>query len=194
MKRFYRIGVLGALSVLLIGCGNGSQPLARKTGRATITVHWPATRSTRLIPAASQSITVVFNTTDNLQTNHQLLKRPASGNQTTATFDTLPATALTMTASAYPNADGTGTYQATGTLPVTIQANQTVALSLTMASTITSVAVFTTTAPANNIPLGSAVHCRRSPNPIRARCWSRPAIFSGVPTTLSPFLWMQTAR
>src|SRR5262249_55725542 len=66
----------------------------------------------------------------------QIISRPASGNQTSASFDNLKTGNLTLTAVAYPNADATGIAQAQGTTPVTIQSGQTASVSLTMASTI----------------------------------------------------------
>jgi streptogramin lyase len=70
------------------------------------------------------------------QSQTQLVPRPASGNTTTVTFSGLKIGIWAMTASAYPNADGTGVAQATGSAPVNIADNQTSNVGLTMDSTI----------------------------------------------------------
>jgi outer membrane protein assembly factor BamB len=73
---------------------------------------------------------------NNSPLTQKLLARPPAGGTSTATFDPLPVGTLAITASAYPNADGTGTAQATATAPLAIQAGQDTPFSLTMASTI----------------------------------------------------------
>ena len=122
-----------ALCLNLIGCGGGSSSNSSGTGRAVIKITWPD--RSRLLPLASNSIKVIF--TRGAQTvDSQLIPRPASGNQTQTTFINLKTGSLTLTATAFPNSDGTGVSQASGTTPVTIQSGQTTAVTLTMASTI----------------------------------------------------------
>src|SRR5262249_40510051 len=62
--------------------------------------------------------------------------RPTTGNQTSTTFQNLKTGSLSLTATAFPNTDGTGVAQAAGTTPVTILSGQTANISLTMTSTI----------------------------------------------------------
>lgn len=132
--------------VVLLGCGggsgvpSGSSAAASGTGKATITVQWPA--RTRLIPLAANSISVAITQGASVYTQ-QLLARPTTGNVSSVTFNTLPTGTLGITASAFPNADGTGVVQAAGTAPLVIQANQTTNFSVTMSSTITHVVVGT---------------------------------------------------
>jgi hypothetical protein len=95
----------------LIGCG-GSSSAPSGTGRAFIKITWPDRN--RLIPLASNSIQVTFSRGAQTVAT-QLIPRPASGNQTTTTFQNLKTGGLALTATAFPNADGTGTAQATGT-------------------------------------------------------------------------------
>ena len=126
------------VAVSLTGCGSGSAPIADGTGRATLVIEWPET--TRLVPVAASSITVSFSL-DGAVVAGQTVTRPTSGNTSTVTFDALPVGSLGVTASAYPNADGTGVAQATAATSATIVSGQTTAVSLTMASTISSLSV-----------------------------------------------------
>ena len=131
-------GLLAAiLAMLLTGCGSGGSlsPTASPvsaTGRAVLTIHWP--ERTRLIPDASNSILVVVKQ-GATQAARTLLPRPVSG-VSSAAFDALPIGTLSVTATAFPSADGSGTAQAAATVPLVILANQTAGFSLTMASTI----------------------------------------------------------
>lgn len=135
----YLAGV-GAAGVAagLTGCGSGATPIAAGTGRATLVIEWPEV--TRLVPVAANSITVSFSL-DGTVASTQTVVRPTSGNTSTVTFDSLPVGALAVIASAYPNADGSGTAQATATTSATIVSGQTTAVSLTMASTISSLSI-----------------------------------------------------
>ncbi len=136
MKQRLSRALLFLLAVWLTGCGGGGTPagsVSRATGRATVTVHWPA--RTRVIPLAANSISVSVAQGANILTT-QLLARPANGNTASVTFNSLPVGTLNVTATAYPNADGTGTAQATAATPLAIQANQNTPFSLTMGSTI----------------------------------------------------------
>lgn len=128
--------VLGALSALLAGCSGGRSDLSPSpstAGRATFTVKWP--EASRLIPVDSNSIKVEIRRGD-VVVSAQVLARPASGGSTTATFDPLPVGDLNATATAYPQADGTGTAQATASVPLLIRAGENTTFSLTMNSTI----------------------------------------------------------
>jgi hypothetical protein len=124
-----------ALAVWLAGCGGTTTPgaVSTATGRATATFVWPA--RTRLIPVAANAIVVTL-TQGATTVATQILARPANGNTASATFNSLPPGTLGVTATAYPNANGTGTAQATATTSIVIQSNQTTAFSLTMGSTI----------------------------------------------------------
>ena len=133
MKR--RDLLLGS-AALLAGCGGGSgSKTSSGPGRAVFTIEWPR-GTTRLIPAASQSIAVEIRQNGNLLAR-QVLARPG----TTLTFADLPEGDLTAFAAAYPTTDGTGVPQASGTVPIAIVDGQTVQVPLTMASTIASFVV-----------------------------------------------------
>jgi hypothetical protein len=135
------IAVLGSASTLLLtsGCGGaGSRDTAsgaaRATnGRATFTVRWP--ERSRLIPFAAESIRVSIHKGDSVL-GEALLTRPTSGGTATANFDRLPTGNALVTATALPNADGTGVAQAKADIGVNIVAGQTTPVNLTMASTI----------------------------------------------------------
>ena len=134
MKRPAYLAIIAAVitTVLSGGCGGGSST-GSGAGRAVINITWPD--RSRLIPLASNSIKVVF--TQGAQVvDSQLIPRPVSGNQTQTTFTNLKTGSLILTATAFPNADGSGVAQASGTTPVTITSGQTTAVTLTMDSTI----------------------------------------------------------
>jgi len=141
-----RFGFLLVLSCMAAchGCG-GSSPksaIVSRTGKATFTVKWP-TRTARLIPAAANSIRVIV-LRKGVQVSTQLLVRPLPGsgnNTTTATFDPLPVDTLTVSASAFPNADGTGVSQASGATTINVQSGANTTVSLTMDSTIDHIVV-----------------------------------------------------
>jgi outer membrane protein assembly factor BamB len=141
------------LAGVLMSCGgNGPTPIVRaETGKATFTVQWP--KRTRLIPAASNSIVVAISMGTTALTQ-QVLARPAAGGTASVSFSSLPVATLSVTATAYPNADGTGTAQATATTPLVIQANQTTNFSLTMSSTVVQLVL---TAPQTSLTVGQAM-------------------------------------
>jgi sugar lactone lactonase YvrE len=123
-----------ALGILLSGCGgSGGGNNTSGTGAAALSITWP-TRS-RLIPAAANSIRIIFTQNGAVLAN-QLVPRPAAGGTSSVTVNNLKVGALVMTATAYPNADGTGVAQATGSTTVNIADNQTTNVTLTMNSTI----------------------------------------------------------
>lgn len=140
MRAIVLTTLIGAVLLGASGCGGGSNgntvvtPVSTdRKGSATFKVTWPVRG--RLIPAACNSISVAIKqgTTVVAQT---LLPRPASGGTSSASFATLPIGTLSATASAYPNADGSGTAQASATAPLIIQAGQNTSIGLTMNSTI----------------------------------------------------------
>ena len=87
----------------------------RSTGAATFHIVWP--RPSRLIPAASASVKIeVALNSKTIAT--KVVPRPAAGGTATVKIDGLPAETVTNTITAFPNADGTGVAQATGTAPL----------------------------------------------------------------------------
>jgi len=126
---------------LAFGCGGGSnsqlgnnaQTVGSSRGAATFTIKWPV--PSRLIPAASNSITVQIVQGASFTTS-QTVPRPAGGGTSQVTFPALPTGSLIATATAFPNVDGTGTAQASASMPLVVAANQTTPFSLTMASTV----------------------------------------------------------
>jgi len=130
-----------ALGLASVGCtgaldgGGGSTP---QTGSLCIRAHWPEA-GTELVPAASQSIGVVVNRqSSGAEVATRILTRSAP---TTTVQGLEAALAYAVTATAYPNADATGTPQATGSTSVTVIANQVNNVSLALASTVTEVEV-----------------------------------------------------
>jgi len=145
-----------ALPLLLVlavlgGCGSssGSNP---NQGALTFTIHWP--QAGRLIPLAAKSIRIVLTPEEwegpmeSRQASpppivaEQLVPRPPEGQDTTVvTFSNLSPGHLVVTATAYPNSDGTGTALAIGYVYVCIEAGKTASATLTMSSTATGVSV-----------------------------------------------------
>ncbi len=156
--------VFTLISGLLSGCGSsGGQspspvstaPTSTATGKATLSVRWPASANSRLIPFAANSIYVRLTATDGTRLfGDALLVRPQNGGTATASFDRLPLGPLTVAASALPNADGTGVAQAGAQTAAVIVAGQVTPISLTLASTISEVTVSPATA---NLVLGQKI-------------------------------------
>ena len=136
--RFHRHIFLIAGFSLLGGCSGGSSLsgagiVQGASGRATVSVTWPA--DSRLIPLASSSIRVSL-TQSGLLVGEATLVRPSGGGVASASFPKIPVGAVAVSASAFPNADATGTAQAQGTVAITVIANQTTPVNLTLGSTI----------------------------------------------------------
>lgn len=144
------LALLLALAVLG-GCGasSGGNP---DQGAVTFTIHWP--QAGRLIPLAAKSIRIVLTPEEwsgpmeGRQASappiiaEQLVPRPPEGQDTTVvTFSELAPGHLVVTATAYPNSDGTGTALAIGYVYVYIEAGKTTSATLTMSSTATGVSV-----------------------------------------------------
>ena len=180
--RSFLLAPFGLLCLLfLVGCGGGNNSQLVSTGgqgRATLTVQWP--ERTRLIPDASNSIKVVINQGTTLVAT-KTLPRPASGGTSTVDFPTLPTGALDVTATAYPNANGTGVAQATATVPLVIVANQTSNFSITMASTIQHLDL---TAPASSVDTGAT---------LQYGAVGKDANGAVVLTTPARFTWISSA-
>ena len=141
------------MTVTLAGCGGGGGGAMSSgtgaRGELRIGIHWPS--PAKLIPLAAQSISIgamgpgnqAVPLTYNGKTNNVIVvaRPPAGQNSSTVDLTDLPAVPIALTATAYPNADGSGVAQATGAQNVTISSATPANVSLTMASTVTSVAV-----------------------------------------------------
>jgi hypothetical protein len=149
------IVLLAALTWALAGCGGGggggvNSPGASGRGEVRLNIHWPAA-STKLIPIAAKSITLsaagpgnqAIPLTYNGNTNNVIVvaRPPAGQNSTNVALTNLPATSLVITASAFPNSDGSGEMQATGSQTVNISATTPANVSITMGSTVTTISV-----------------------------------------------------
>ena len=135
------------LTVLAIGCGgNGAgrvlgAPLGTPT-RATstkITFVWP--KRSRLIPIAANSINLTLTTPGH--TYPKLITRPEAATSDTSliTFDNIVPGDYTVTAQAFPNSDGTGNVQATGSSTFTVAQGVQGSFTVTMLSTVTKVTI-----------------------------------------------------
>ncbi|MBD3174816.1 MAG: hypothetical protein GF320_06535, partial [Armatimonadia bacterium] len=123
---------------VMAGCASAgpAEGPAANVGTMLVRVEWPEA-SAELVPAASQSVEVIVTATEAGTTAATRVLTPASP---TALIENLEAgISYTVSASAYPESDASGTAQATGTTTKTIVADQVNTVNLSMASTITSV-------------------------------------------------------
>jgi len=125
-----------ATSAVVAGCGGSGG--GKGAVAAVLSIVWPET--SRLIPTASNSITVSFLNGTTVVAS-QVVARPTTGNTSTVTFQTLIAGSLTLKAEAFPTTTGSGTAQASATKAVSIVSGTTNALTITMASTISSISI-----------------------------------------------------
>ncbi len=141
-------------SLLLAGCG-GSSSTSTATpatkGTATINIKWPApvASKTRVIPEASNSITVVIQLGTKTVASGTITKPATSWSSPALT----PAN-YTLTANAYSSTSGTGVAQASGVGAVTIVANTNTPSSVTMGSTVIALTIMPTSV---NVAVGGTV-------------------------------------
>ncbi len=138
------------LAVTAIGCGGGGASAFTPQGKLGIRVVWPPSQNTsgitpKVIPTASNSINVVVT-----QHGHQVATALIVRPDDSVNLVTLPIGSVTVTATAYPNADGTGVAQAVAQTTATINDGLTTNISLTLGSTITHVVV--APAPCSMVP------------------------------------------
>lgn len=124
-----RAACLALLLDALAGCGGHGSSLPSR-GKMRLNVIWPGAQG-RVIPANAQSVVIQAKQGATV-VGSALVVRPAS----TATLNELPTGSLSVVATAYPNADGTGNAMATATVPTTLTANNTTNVDITLASTI----------------------------------------------------------
>lgn len=144
MKKLrFLIPTLAAIAAF--GCGGSGETSStpETAGNARISIEWPPT--TRLIPDASNSITVSFLRGASVVAS-ETVARPEEGGTSTLEFTGLPAQTLTLRAQAFPTANGSGTAQASATKAVTIVGNTMNNMAITMASTIETVSMSPTLA------------------------------------------------
>lgn len=127
----------------LLSCG-GARPALQgvsgqsKLGRASMTIKWPV-RNARIIPTAANSIVVQLSQNGKQVATSGALTRPAGGGTTTWTTPNLDQGTYSISATAFPNADGSGTAQARGSGSITISYSSIAQASVTMGSTVTNV-------------------------------------------------------
>ena len=142
MKQLKFLLAFAAATITLCGCGGGSNNAtgAGTTGRMSLSVVWP--KQTRLIPIASRSIrAVVTSGSQTLATKLIVGSDGPPSSPQVITFDNLQPGTVTLTATAFPETNGTGVAQATGAQSVSIISGQTSSVTVTMASTIDHVTI-----------------------------------------------------
>lgn len=166
MRAILATMLLLAVGLWLGGC-NSSEPIAgspsARTGSARLSISWPS-QTTRLIPARTNSIAVEISTGD--FTRQQLILRPVEGNESTVEFADLPIGTLTVAATAYPTADGTGVPLAAGNAPMVTKGGEITPVTLTMASTIDHLEL---TAPAGTLTDSDTLDMTATPRDVQGR-------------------------
>lgn len=133
MRQGFGIVILTLLVLFCVSCSAGRNKTANTTGRAILSVRWP--ERTRLIPFAAESIRVKITSGASILVD-SAIPRPEQGGLATVSFDYLPVGLLIVSATAHPNANGTGVAQAQGTTTATIIADAATEIRLTLASAI----------------------------------------------------------
>jgi hypothetical protein len=103
-----------------------------------MTIKWPA-RNSRIIPTAANSIVITVSMAGKTIATSGAIARPAKGGTSTWNTPSLPEGTYMISATALPNADGSGTPQASGAGTLTIVPNQNTRASVTMGSTVKTV-------------------------------------------------------
>ncbi|MBC8102749.1 MAG: PQQ-like beta-propeller repeat protein [Cytophagales bacterium] len=152
---------VAAFSGVLNGCGgsgSAEKPTSRGRGRFRMVFVWPE-RKSRLVPAASRALKVTLARGDGtiVGTRTIVFDDPQTS---TVMFDDLVPGTVTLTATAYPLADGTGAAQATGAVSTAIEANQTTSVTLTMGSTIDRIEI---TPPNPTVAVGARLLLTATP-------------------------------
>jgi len=146
-RRMAPLMLLGILAVGLAGCtsggvgGNGNQAPTdgtATTGSLSFSARFPDARAS-LIPAAAESIKVVVTREETGRLLATTLLTPDSPSDR---IDNLPGGMdVTVTATAHPNADGTGTPEAQGILNAIVPVQDVAEVQLALATTVESVSV-----------------------------------------------------
>lgn len=140
------LGLIGCvLSLVLAGCSGGggsSMTSTGERGKATIEINWPtpADASDRLLPDATQSITVALDNGRGY-TALQTVNRDPNIPSNTVQFTGVPEGNITITVTAYSQVDATGTPLSVGKSVTAIFAQQTSTVTVSMNSTIKSVII-----------------------------------------------------
>ncbi|MBI5831994.1 MAG: DUF3494 domain-containing protein [Armatimonadetes bacterium] len=136
-------------SVWLTSCGGASKTGGR-AGGLTVAVAWPKAGS-RLIPANSQSVTITV--VGNSAGLSAPVAQTVTGAAPTANFPGLIPGTYTVTARAYPNADGTGVLLATAAnANVVVTASNTTTVNISLASQVVSVTAALNPATTDDVP------------------------------------------
>ena len=125
------------VTLFLAGCAglrSSTVVLPATKGTATLKITWPV--QTRVIPEASNSITIQLQSGGQNAASATIV-RPS----TSWTSPVLTPGTYTLTAAAYPSANGSGNAQASGIGSVTIAANANTPSSVTMGSTVTALTI-----------------------------------------------------
>jgi hypothetical protein len=129
-----------ASAFILFGCGGGGSPTVVKStnGTASLIIKWPS--RARLIPLTSNSVTVSLSQNGKVVTT-QTVSRPLSSPTSTVTFTDLNYGTFAVSATSFPNSDGTGIAQATGAGTLTETPGTPGTVTVSMASTVATLTV-----------------------------------------------------
>lgn len=128
------------LSVLLAGCGGGAERVPER-GTMSFAVHWPElpVANARFIPRVTMSLVIRIDAGG--ATHTRTIARPADAANSQVVFPQVPAGATTISVTAYPNADGTGTPVAAAHAVCVIVNRETATVAIDLDTTISTVSI-----------------------------------------------------
>lgn len=141
------LSLLSAGLIALYGCGGSNSPTSTAAAGPSefrVVIQWPDESDGRLLPSAAASVRVDLSSAAGVNLSQTAARPPDPATESVLTFNqqfTVGDT-LTLVATAFPNADATGTAQARGTQVVAVPAQTTpLDVRITMASTVNSFAL-----------------------------------------------------
>ncbi len=132
----FAILLLILLTIFVAGCSSRAPQSPSRGASLTMRIHWPT--ATRLIPATARSITVTISV-GTFYTSARTVNRVPGNPVSTVTFVGVPEGSVTITITAFPEYDGAGIPQSTGTRKLSVLPGEQIEFAVTLDSTITQV-------------------------------------------------------
>ena len=148
LVRLFALGLMGIAAVGLVGCGGGSGTSVSQndqTRGVTMRIFWPDSGTTRVVPAAAQSVqlelveAVAAGQTTAPPRQIRTLNRPTGGNLSQVVFLGVTNFNVSLSGRAYADKDAQGTLLAQSSASVNLALTPSV--DLTLNSTLTSISL-----------------------------------------------------